>query len=370
VTTVGTGIETARAVVRVDVAAPPQPAPASTQLPARASPRTVAHRRLALRVIGGDHSRPRGPDPRGGCALRMRASESRVTAPRDPRSVTLLGAATLTVASVALTWGFLQGAVALQSLARGLSWEAARERVTRDALGLALVQAGAFASVLLAAVRLHARDDEPLRETLGLRPLRPAVPLLAFVAGAALQLPLAELANLVQRLAPVPRELLLRQQRLLDASTPAVALAAFVSFVVVAPLSEELLFRGVLLRGLGVLHGRVVALVASSALFALAHLGAWSALAYALVAGLVLGAVVLRTGSTIASIALHAGVNAVPVLVPARLLPIPGFNVPAGADGAPGHIAPALVVASAFVAALVLGLLARRSPMPDEEDVP
>jgi len=357
----------------VDDTAPPHPALAalaSAQPPANATPRSTAHRRFAPSVIGRDHSRPRSAHPRGGCAFRERASESRVTAPRDPRSLTLLGAATLTVASVALTWAFLQGAVALQSLARGLPWEAARDRVTRDALGLALVQAGAFACVLFAAVRLHARDDEPLRETLGLRPLPVGVPLLAFVAGASLQLPLAELANLVQRVAPVPAEQLLRQQHLLDASTPGVALAAFVSFVVVAPLSEELLFRGVLLRGLGVLHGRVAALVASSALFALAHLGAWSALAYAFVAGLALGAVLLRTGSTVATIALHAGVNAVPVLLPARFVAIPGFNVPAGADGAPGHIAPALVVASALAAALALGLLARTMPPPDDEDEP
>lgn len=372
-TTAGTGIDGVRAVGRADVMAPPQPATAalaSAQLPANATPRSAAHRRLALRVIGGDHSRPGASYPRGGCALRRRASQSRVAASRDPRSLTLLGAATLTVASVALTWAFLQGAVALQSLVRGLPWDAARDRVTRDALGLALVQAGAFACVLFAAVRLHARDDEPLRETLGLRPLPAHTPLLAFVAGAALQLPLAELANLVQHVAPVPEALLLRQQRLLDASTPGVALAAFASFVVVAPLSEELLFRGVLLRGLGVMHGRVAALVASSALFALAHLGAWSALVYAFVAGVVLGAVALRTGSTIATIALHAGVNAVPVLLPARFVAIPGFNVPAGVDGAPGHIAPGLVVASALAASLALGLLARTSPRPDDEEVP
>ncbi len=291
-----------------------------------------------------------------------------MAAPRDPRSVSLLGAVTFTVASVALTWAFLQGAVALQSLARGLPWEAARDRVTRDALGLALVQAGAFACVLFAAVRLHARDDEPLRETLGLRPLPVRAALLALVAGAALQLPLAELANLVQRVAPVSADLLARQQRLLDAGSPAVALAAFVSFVVVAPLSEELLFRGVLLRGLRVTHGRATALAASSALFALAHLGAWSALAYALLAGLVLGAVALRTGSTVATIALHAGVNAVPVLLPARLLPIRGFNVPAAPDAGPAHIAPSLVIASALVAALALGLLARTTPAADDED--
>jgi hypothetical protein len=60
----------------------------------------------------------------------------------------------------------------------------------------------------------------------------------------------------------------------------------------------------------------------------------------------------------------------VPVLLPARFVAIPGFNVPAGVDGAPGHIAPGLVVASALAASLALGLLARTSPRPDDEEVP
>ena len=80
------------------------------------------------------------------------------------------------------------------------------------------------------------------------------------------------------------------------------------------------------------------------------------------------GAVALRTGSTVATIALHAGVNAVPVLLPARLLPIRGFNVPAAPDAGPAHIAPSLVIASALVAALALGLLARTTPAADDED--
>jgi membrane protease YdiL (CAAX protease family) len=283
-----------------------------------------------------------------------------VLEPRDPRSVSPLAAVTLAVVAVALTYVLFQGSVALQSLARGVSWELARARVMRDALGLALVQAAAFALVLFGAVRLHARDDEPLRETLGLRPLSFPIALLALLAGAALQLPLSELSNLVRAVAPVPMELLESQQRLLAASSPFVAFAAFVSFVVVAPVTEELLFRGIILRGVRVPDRTLLALGLSSGLFALSHIGAVSALAYALVAGLVLGAVALRTGSTVASIALHAGVNAVPVLLPARLVQIPGFNTLAP------HVSPALVIGSALVAAVALGLLSRFAPSADD----
>lgn len=284
-----------------------------------------------------------------------------MTDPRDPRSVSPLAAVTLTVVAVALTYALFQGAVALQSLARGLSWELARERVTRDALGLALVQAGAFALVLFGAVRLHARVDEPLRETLGLRAVPFHTALLALFAGAALQLPLAELSNLVHVFAPMPADLMQQQQRLLDASSPLVALTAFVSFVVVAPVTEELLFRGIILRGARVSSGTLPALGLSSALFALSHLGAVSAIVYALVAGLVLGAVALRTGSTLVAIALHAGVNAVPVLLPARLVRIAGFNTLAP------HVSPALVIGSALVAAGALALLSRTAPAAEDE---
>jgi len=293
-----------------------------------------------------------------------------VTDPRDPRSVSMLAAITLTVVSVALTYALLQASVALQSIARGVSWDVARDFVLRDALGLALVQAAAFALVLFGAVRLYAgRTDEPLRETLALRAVPFQSVLLALLAGAALQFPLAELANVVQLVAPLPEAQLLRQQQLLDARSPLVAFTAFVSFVVVAPITEELLFRGVILRGVRVAHGAVIGLLMSSALFALSHLGAISAIAYAFVAGLVLGAVALRTGSTLVSIALHAGVNAVPVLLPARLAHIPGFNALAPDGTASAHLSPSLVITSALVAAGALALLARTTPAaPDEPD--
>jgi membrane protease YdiL (CAAX protease family) len=57
----------------------------------------------------------------------------------------------------------------------------------------------------------------------------------------------------------------------------------------------------------------------------LAHIEA-AAVLYAALGGLVLGAVALRTKSTLASIAMHAGVNALPLLLPATLIRVEGFN--------------------------------------------
>lgn len=270
------------------------------------------------------------------------------------------GAALITLASV----------IALQLLARGaaLVWAAshraplarAQQVVTTDPLDIALVQGAAFAIVVAVALRLL--TDAPARTALALRPVAPLVAMLAIVGGAALQLPLAEIGNVVQMVAPDPPAIVERHARLLVESSPLAALATVLCVVVVAPLTEELLFRGLLLRGLVARHRPAVAVVVSAALFGASHFGALSAMVYATVAGLVLGAVALRTRSTLVPIALHAAVNAVPVLLPARTVRILGFNDLSETT----HISPLLVGASGAVAALALYGISRATRREEE----
>jgi membrane protease YdiL (CAAX protease family) len=101
--------------------------------------------------------------------------------------------------------------------------------------------------------------------------------------------------------------------------------SALLALVLVAPVTEELLFRGWLLQDLKEQYGARPALIWSSVLFGLVHLEP-TAIVYATLGGLVLGAVALRTKSTLASIAMHGGVNALPLLLPATLVRIDGFN--------------------------------------------
>ncbi len=91
--------------------------------------------------------------------------------------------------------------------------------------------------------------------------------------------------------------------------------------VVVAPLSEEVLFRGLLLPGLATTMTPSRALLASSALFALFHVPSHGVGALAPGAlGLVFGWARLRTGSLAAPILLHAANNlAVTLLATWRL---------------------------------------------------
>ena len=148
---------------------------------------------------------------------------------------------------------------------------------------------------------------------------------------------------------------LARRHRLVNPTTWWGGISVLFALVLVAPVTEELLFRGWLLRDLEHRYGTLPALLWSSALFGLVHLEA-SAVLYATLAGLVLGAVALRTRSTLGSIAMHAGVNALPLLLPTTLLRIEGFNT---LGQQVEHISPWLLVLCLAGAALALAAVWR-----------
>lgn len=87
-----------------------------------------------------------------------------------------------------------------------------------------------------------------------------------------------------------------------------------VQTVLLAPLAEEWLFRGSMLRRLAPL-GERGAVVVSALCFALSHSSPHQLL-YALVGGLVLGYTALRTGRLWCCVLLHMGVNAAALLLP------------------------------------------------------
>lgn len=92
---------------------------------------------------------------------------------------------------------------------------------------------------------------------------------------------------------------------LVDAPAAGTALLAS---LLLAPFFEEHLYRGRLLPALEPHFGGVAALCATSVLFALPHLERLATIG-ALLAGLLLGGIRLRTGRTIDCIAMHAGMN-------------------------------------------------------------
>lgn len=85
---------------------------------------------------------------------------------------------------------------------------------------------------------------------------------------------------------------------------------AFLALVVVAPITEEILCRGILLRGMLNRLRPGTAIVLSALMFAIMHLNPWQAVT-AFVIGLVLGWVYMRTRSLALCIFIHAFNNAV-----------------------------------------------------------
>lgn len=146
--------------------------------------------------------------------------------------------------------------------------------------------------------------------------------------GASLQFVLAAGAGALERWFPVLRRSLQERERMEAAMSidglPS-ALAVVLGVVVVAPLTEEWVFRGWLLPSLARKRGAAVSVVVTAFCFGLVHLDP-SAVIYASFAGLVLGWLRLVTGSLRASLVVHAVSNAVPVLLSPKLCLIPGFN--------------------------------------------
>lgn len=77
--------------------------------------------------------------------------------------------------------------------------------------------------------------------------------------------------------------------------------------VIIAPLCEELIFRGFLLKPLRK-YGDLTAILVSAVIFALFH-GNIDQLAYALISGVFLGIIVVRSNSILPSIILHSANN-------------------------------------------------------------
>ena len=89
----------------------------------------------------------------------------------------------------------------------------------------------------------------------------------------------------------------------------------FFSFAVLAPVQEELFFRGFLYRGLGVSIGPWPTIVLTSAVWSVVHLQyEWFFVAEIFLLGVVFGWLRMRSGSTILTMLLHGGMNALALL--------------------------------------------------------
>lgn len=95
--------------------------------------------------------------------------------------------------------------------------------------------------------------------------------------------------------------------------------------VMVAPVTEEFLFRGLILRGLRRHHSARWAIVISALMFGLSHMNPWQFFP-TFFGGLLLAWLTLETGTLWPAILTHAANNALSSWVPSFLPEIPGYS--------------------------------------------
>ncbi len=166
--------------------------------------------------------------------------------------------------------------------------------------------------------------------------------------------------SLVFDVLPIPEELIadyIEQSSTLNETS----VMSIIATAVFAPLSEELIFRGLLVSSLGSAMPTWVVLLITSAIFGLIH-GQVLWICYAFLLGLYLGFVRIRTGSTTASFLLHAAFNASSFILP--LLPLPEDS----SRALLGIIAAAALGVSAALTWLLLHLTKDKSKAAGEQN--
>lgn len=208
---------------------------------------------------------------------------------------------TLTGTVMLLFWTLLLGialTVFFQLFAPGWPAIGQASLATNLALGLAVVL----------AVR---KSGLRWREALGLRGFdrRMLAPLALILVGSVTVF--SELYVVLQRLVPIPAVVEAELRQLLNLDGGPDTWITLIVAIGIAPFMEELLFRGALLRGLTRTRGVRSATLWTAAFFAFFHLyNPWQILPTFFL-GLVLGWVVLTTGSVWAAVVVHAMFNAV-----------------------------------------------------------
>ena len=189
---------------------------------------------------------------------------------------------------------------------------------------VAMVNIVAIGVVLVLGSWLSRR---PADELFPLRRFRPLLLLALFPCLLGTSIVMSEADNLTRMVIPVPSLAIEIIEQTMGGKRS--VLGSLFLLVLVAPITEELLFRGLLLRGLLRRHSATSAIIVTAFLFALMHVNPWQFLG-AFVGGLLLGWWTVSSGSLWPAILGHALNNAMPYLVRTVLPEVPGYGTPLG----------------------------------------
>lgn len=200
-------------------------------------------------------------------------------------------------------------------------WPYGDDSLADHPLGLALANTVAFGMVLLYALRRSAVDATRL---FSLRPMPAAAAVPVVVATLGLGIVLSEVDNVFRYFVPLPEEAAEAFAEIIDVE--ASLFAAVLVLVLVAPVTEELLFRGVIFRGLKSRFRFAGAALISAALFAIAHFNPWQFLT-AMCVGVVFAWYVHETESIVPALIGHAVHNGSTLVIGALPIDVPGFTM-------------------------------------------
>lgn len=178
-----------------------------------------------------------------------------------------------------------------------------------DGVTAALLYTAAGLVALFFIARVHAPEAE-LREVVGARPLGVVSAFLAAVMGACASFPLGALEDVITRRF-VTAEQAAEYTKVLSSVGRNERVAGVAALLLVAPIADELLFRGAFATGIARDRGRIAAAATTSLVFALVSSANdlhYLPLYFAM--GLILAHARLATGSVLAAIGAHLGYRA------------------------------------------------------------
>jgi membrane protease YdiL (CAAX protease family) len=195
-------------------------------------------------------------------------------------------------------------------------------KLTQNPLVVGAVNFISIGLVIAAGVLLN---RAPLRTIFPMTPVRVALfaPIILTTLGAGILL--SEVDNAFRWVLPMPEWLMQAFQSLFMGGT--CFWGTVLTMVVVAPVTEELLVRGLIFRGLLNRYSAITAVLLSSLLFALLHLNPWQFISAAAL-GVLFAWWFWETRSLVPCLAGHALTNAMVVTLPHLPVQIPGFNTP------------------------------------------
>ena len=160
-----------------------------------------------------------------------------------------------------------------------------------------------------------------VRDTFPIKGIRRAVFIATVVSTIGLTILLSEFDNLLQTVLPEPEWL----KQLFESLSNGNLSQVLFLLALVAPLSEEFLFRGLILQGFLARYSAPKAVFWSAFLFAAFHLNPWQ-FAGAFVLGILFGWLVVQTGTLVLGLIGHAVANGWPLVLDLLDIEIRGFN--------------------------------------------